>query len=95
MSRIVTLAARNVRPGDTLVLSPRDPKVFGSGDERPVLSVERVDLEDRILVCIETRDNRTWGKVSSKSSYRLTDELQVRKGEGERTKMDWTPKKSL
>jgi len=37
----------------------------------------------------------TWGKVSSKSSYRLTDELQVRKGEGERTKMDWTPKKSL
>jgi hypothetical protein len=84
-SKIVTVAARNIKPGDTFVM--------GSGDERPVLNVERVDWPDRIQVALTVQDNKTIGKVSSRMTFRLTDRLQVRRNPNpSEFSIDWTPR---
>jgi hypothetical protein len=84
MNKLVIIAARNARPGDTLV-SDRD-------EEHLITSVERLDFEDRILVEITVRDNGTWVPSSRSWSLRLTDPIKVRKGIGPRTHMSWGPR---
>lgn len=86
MNKIVIIAARNARPGDTLVTG----SVYR--DEYLITSVDRLDFEDRIGVRITFRDNGTWVPSSRSWSLRLTDPIKVRKGSGPRTHMSWEPR---
>jgi hypothetical protein len=84
-NRIVTVAARNVRPGDRYINKSDRRR------EQLVLHVERVDWEDRIEVQITVRDDSTWIPSEQSWTMRLHHTLQVRKGVQERTKMSWEP----
>lgn len=85
MSKIVTIAARNIRPGDLYV-----NKEFWGG-EQLVLRVERVDWEDRVEVRITVRDNSTWEPSERSWTMRLHHKIQVRKSIGPRVFMSWEP----
>lgn len=87
-NRVVTIAARNVRPGDLYI-----NKSFWGG-EQEVLRVERLDWKCMIHpveVRITVRDNSTW--VPSEHSFTLRPHhtIQVRKGLEPRSFMSWEP----
>lgn len=85
MGKIVTIAARNVRPGDLYI-----NKGFWGG-EQLVLKVERVDWEDRIEVQITVRDNSTWVPSERTWTMRLHHTIQVWKSDQPRAFMSWEP----
>ncbi len=85
--RIVTVAARNVRPGDLYI-----NKSFWGG-EQLVLKVERVDWEDRVEVRVTVRDNSTWVPSEYSFTLRPYHTIQVRKGGNpENIQIDWSPR---
>lgn len=89
-NRITTIAARNVRPGDTFIMK------IGAGPtlrvhEHRVLRVERLDFEDRIMVAFTMLDNSTWVASERTLSFKLYHTVQVRKGSEPRTFMSWEP----
>lgn len=85
MSKIVTIAARNIRPGDLYI-----NKGFWGG-EQLVLRVERIDWEDRIKVQITVRNCSTYVPSERTWTMRLHHKIQVRKGHKERPFMSWEP----
>jgi hypothetical protein len=83
--RTVMIAARNIKPGDFYITS--------QGDQFPVVSVYRIDLHDRVLVGFTYTNTRTIGRVTEKTSFRVTDRIKVKKsGNSVGFSIDWTPK---
>ena len=88
MSKIVTIADRNVRPGDLYYPGTRSG---GSRCLHHVLKVERVDWEDRIEVKISYLDVSTMKPSIASMTLRPDHKLQVRKGDQVREFMSWEP----
>jgi hypothetical protein len=84
MNKIVTMAARNVRPGDRYV----DKDL---GGEKPILKVERVDSPDRVEVRITVLDTSTWIPSEKSWNLKLYHTIQVRKSDQPREFMSWEP----
>ena len=86
MANIVTIAARNVQPGDTFVT-----QVGRERREYQVFQVERIDYEDHLEVKLTFWDNSTYTPSHRSVSFKLHHRIQVRKGQGPRQVISWEP----
>lgn len=84
--KIVTIAARNARPGDVFYTM-----VGTSRRERRILSVSRVDYEDRICVRLSWLDSSYVVPQACSCELKLYHTIQVRRGENSKVPMSWEP----